>query len=55
MKNMNFGFQNELQAQAQEELAKDAGRVDAIVGLVAALIVAVYALASYLDQPGVIQ
>lgn len=55
MKNMRFGFQNELQAHTQQQLAKDAARADAIVGIVALLIFAAYALASYLDQPGVTQ
>lgn len=52
---MSFGFQNELDARTQEQLAKDAARADAIVGFVALLIFAAYALASYLDQPGVTQ
>lgn len=49
---MRFGIQNELHAQTQQQLAKDAERADAIVAVVALLIVAVYGLASYLDQLG---
>lgn len=55
MKNMSFGFQNELDAHTQEQLAKDADRADALVALVVFLIFAGYALASYLDHPGVAQ
>ena len=55
MKNTNFGFQNELQARTEEQLAEDAAFADAIVAVVSLLIVAVYAVASYLDQPGVTQ
>lgn len=39
----------------KQQLAKDAARADAIVVIVALLIVAAYALTSYLDQPGVTQ
>lgn len=53
MKNMRFGFQNELQAHVQQQLAKDAARADTIVVIVALLIVAAYGLASYIDQLGV--
>lgn len=52
---MNFGFQNELQAHVQQQLAKDAARADAIVAIVALLIVAIYGLASYIDQIGVVK
>lgn len=52
---MRFGYQNELQAHVQQQLARDADRADAIVALVVFLIFAAYALASYLDQPGVTQ
>lgn len=55
MKNMSFGFQNELDARTQQQLAKDAARADAIVFAVVVLITVAYALASYLDQPGVTQ
>jgi hypothetical protein len=52
---MSFGFQNELDAHTQEQLAKDASHADALVGLVVLFIAVAYALASYLDQPGVTQ
>ncbi len=55
MKNMSFGFQNELNTHEQQELAKSAARADAIVALIAFLIIAAYGLASFLDQLGVIK
>lgn len=55
MKNMSFGFQNELQAHVQQQLSKDAARADAIVFAVVLLIAVAYAVASYLDKAGVAQ
>lgn len=52
---MSFGFQNELEAHTQEQLARDANRADAIVWIVVLLILAAYGLASYLNQLGVTQ
>lgn len=48
MKNMSFGFQNELQAHVQQQLAKDAARADAIVGGVCLVLCLGYAVARYL-------
>jgi len=55
VKNMNFGSRNELQAHVQQQLAKDAARADAIVGIVAALIIAAYTVAAYIDQTGALK
>lgn len=46
---MNFGFQNELEANTQEELAKEAAHMDAYIGIVCLIVLAVYAVAAYLD------
>lgn len=51
----SFGIRNELKAYAERERAEKAGRADAIVAFVVLLIVAAYALADYLNQPGVAQ
>lgn len=52
MKHTAFGIRNELRAQEQQELAKEAARADAIVVAVMLIIVAAYSLAAYLDQIG---
>lgn len=49
MKNMNFGFQNELEANTQEELATKAARMDAYIGIICLIVLAVYAVAAHLD------
>lgn len=52
---MSFGIRNELKAHTQRELAKKASRNDAIVAVICVVVFAVYAVATYLDQPGVTQ
>ena len=50
----SFGIRNELQAHAERELAKKAGRADALIAVVSLFVLAVYAVAAYLDQTGAV-
>jgi hypothetical protein len=48
----SFGIRNELKAHAARGRAEKAERADAIVAAVSLFVVAVYAVAAYLDQAG---
>lgn len=48
----SFGIRNELKAHTERELAKKASRADAIVAAVILFVLAVYAVAAYIDQTG---
>ena len=45
----SFGIRNELRAHTERELAKKAARNDAIVAAICIALLAVYAVAQYLD------
>jgi hypothetical protein len=48
----SVGIRNELKVHAERERAEKAGRADAIVAAVSLFILAVYAVAAYIDQTG---
>jgi hypothetical protein len=48
----SFGLRNELKARAERERAEKAGRADAIVAAVSLFVMAIYAVATYIDQTG---
>ena len=49
----NFGVRNELRAHIQSQLEKKAERMNAAIALVCLALIAVFAVAQYLDQSGV--
>lgn len=53
MKNtMNFGIRNELRAHTRRQMEKKAERMYAAIALVCLTLIAVFAVAQYLDQAG---
>lgn len=52
---INFGVRNELRAYTQLQLEKKAERMDAAIALVCMVLIAVFAVAQYLDQAGAIK
>ena len=46
---MSFGAQNELRAHTQREQEEEAARMDAYIGIICLIVLAVYAVAAYLD------
>ena len=52
---MNFGVRNELRAHTKRQPEKKAERMNAAIALVCLALIAVFAVAQYLDQTGVLK